>query len=242
MPYYHDGSVTIYHGDCLDVMPLLSGISLVFTSPPYNQNLQAFKMSGMHKETQWVNRISSSYYDTMPEDEYQEWQIRVLNAAWNCCADDASVFYNHKLRWRDSVPIFPVTWLLKTQWVMRQEIVWLRDGSVTQNARMFPPCDERIYWMRKNRWKWTRHDGTWMSVWKIKSAANTEHPVAFPEELPMRAIACCSDVDDVVLDPFGGSGTVCKAAKELGRKSIMIEKEEKYCEIAAKRMAQEVLF
>jgi len=233
---FQNDNVTLWHGDCREVLASLSGVNLVFTSPPYNQNLQAFKPSGMHKESRWVERISSSYYDTMPESDYQEWQIAVCDAAWGACAPDASMFYNHKLRWRDSVPIFPTEWLLRTKWVMRQELIWARDGSVTQNARMFPPAEERIYWMRKDAWKWTRADTTWLSVWKIKSAANTEHPVAFPVELPTRAIVCCTEDGDTVLDPFCGSGTTLIAALETGRKAIGIEIDERWVTVARQRL------
>lgn len=67
------------------------------------------------------------------------------------------------------------------------------------------------------------------------------HPCPFPLELPKRCIAATTDLGDVVLDPFMGSGTTLRAAKDLGRKAIGIEIEERYCEIAAKRLAQEVL-
>jgi modification methylase len=237
--YYNHAGITIYHGDCLEVLPQIHGVTLFFTSPPYNQNLQTFKPSGMHKG--WTERISSSYYDTMPENEYQDWQVSVCNACWDAASDDASMFYNHKLRWRNSIPIFPLEWLTRTNWAMRQEIVWARNGSVTQNARMFPPCDERIYWMRRKAWKWNRADTRWLSVWKVKSAANTEHPAAFPLELPTRAVLCCTDNGDLVLDPFMGSGTTLVAAKYNNRKAIGIEIEEKYCEMAARRLQQDML-
>ncbi len=239
-PYYQDDAVTLYHGDCREIVPQLGLFTLVFTSPPYNQNLQAFKPSGMHKETNWVKRISSSYYDTMDEPEYQREQIELLDICHDRATDDGSLFYNHKLRWRDTIPIFPISWLLQTKWKMRQEIVWARDGSVTQNAKMFPPSDERIYWMRNKSFKWARANPTWMSVWKISSDADTPHPVAFPIELPTRAIVSVTEEGDSVLDPFAGSGTTGRAAKDLGRKCTLIEREERYCEIAARRMAQEV--
>ena len=73
----------------------------------------------------------------------------------------------------------------------------------------------------------------------LKKGPESEHPCPKPlslwEELDKRM------KDGIVLDPFMGSGTTLVAAKELGRKAIGIEIEEKYCEIAVRRLAQEVL-
>ena len=66
----------------------------------------------------------------------------------------------------------------------------------------------------------------------------TKHPSQKPIKLMMQLIAKYSDT---ILDPFMGSGTTLVAAKQLGRKAIGIEIEEKYCEIAVKRLAQDVL-
>jgi DNA modification methylase len=67
------------------------------------------------------------------------------------------------------------------------------------------------------------------------------HPTVKPVDLLGRLISMSSKAGDTILDPFAGSGTTGRAAKDLGRKCTMIEREERYCEIAARRMAQEVL-
>ena len=69
--------------------------------------------------------------------------------------------------------------------------------------------------------------------------------IQHPTQKPLGLMRWCIekvDVGGIILDPFAGSGTTGRAAKDLGRKCILIECEERYCEIAAKRMAQEVLF
>jgi site-specific DNA-methyltransferase (adenine-specific) len=67
---------------------------------------------------------------------------------------------------------------------------------------------------------------------------NNLHPTEKPESVIQQLIVC--NEGETILDPFMGSGTTLRAAKDLGRKAIGIEIEERYCEIAAKRMAQEV--
>ena len=83
---------------------------------------------------------------------------------------------------------------------------------------------------------------TTSNVWKINKIIpnKNQHPTEKPVPLMEKIVHIHSDVGDVVLDPFMGHGSTLRAAKDLGRKAIGIEIEEKYCEIAAKRMAQEV--
>jgi len=80
-----------------------------------------------------------------------------------------------------------------------------------------------------------------IAIWKGPTESETEHPTEKPLWLFKRLVQASSNVGATILDPFMGSGTTLRAAKDLGRKAIGIELEEKYCEISAKRMAQEVL-
>jgi len=80
-------------------------------------------------------------------------------------------------------------------------------------------------------WEFTTYNG-----------GNDLHPCQKPLDLISWLVASMSEPGQTIVDPFAGSGTTGRAAKDLGRKCILIEREERYCEIAAKRMAQEVLF
>ncbi len=247
-PYYNHEGITIYHGDCRDVLPQVGNLECVVTSPPYNQSIDSFTQSGMHKETRWVGKISGGYSDQLEEGDYQAWQCNVLDLAAGALSPTGSIFYNHKIRWRDGVMIHPISWVSQTCLMVRQEIVWARNGSVTLNARMFAPNDERIYWLDKGSHKWNQESVKHFTVWHIAQYGSfgearggiTGHPCAFPLEIPLRCINATTELGDLVCDPFCGSGTTLVAAKNLGRGAIGIEIEEKYCELAAKRLSQEV--
>jgi site-specific DNA-methyltransferase (adenine-specific) len=242
-PYYEQDGITIYHGDCIEAIAGMQDpvVDLTVTSPPYNQRIDSFKPSGMQKGWRWAEKIANGYMDSLTEEEYSDWQTTLFVEIYRVTRDGGSCFYNHKIRWRDGVMLHPIDIVRRTPFRLRQELIWRRDGSLTLNARMFAPNDERIYWLSKGRHKWHQSEVGHLSVWAINSVKSNEHACAFPIEIPSRAILATTDVGDVVLDPFMGSGTTMEAAKKLGRRAIGIEIQERYCEIAAKRLAQSVL-
>ena len=214
---------------------------LLVTSPPYNQSINKFNPSGMHKEGDWVAKVGRlAYADSLPEPEYQAGQKQSLEAWHGAMADGSSVFYNHKNRYRDKRLISPLEWL-PGPFSIRQEIVWARPGSVTQNARMFLPCDERIYWLYKGTGFYfddSTEVKTWSTVWKIGLETNKQHAVAFPVELPARCIRACSRKGGLVLEPHAGSGTTIIAAEQLGRRCYGLEIEPRYCDVICQRWAK----
>lgn len=214
---------------------------LVITSPPYNQNIDTFKASGMQTEgTGFVDRMRTAYQDSLPEEQYQAQQILMLQLVHQYTASNASFFYNHKLRYRDRSPVCPLDWLLKSPWVWRSEIIWDRGSGITLNARMFIPADERIYWLYKGS-EFLFNDvaevKAWSTVWKFAAHNEADFSAAFPNELPYRCIVACSEIGDAVLDPYLGSGTTMVVAEQNKRICYGIEKNPNFVAGALERLA-----
>ncbi len=247
-PYYEHAGIAIYHADCRDVLPSIRGVAVTVTSPPYNTLGSRIpgNATGMHKGNGWISKVGSvGYADDMSEHEYKEWQCVVADYIADATTKGGSFFYNHKVRYRDMVPLHPID-LVRSfmRWQIRQEIIWDRCGAFALNARMFAPNDERIYWMirKGGDFKWNQASASEMSVWRFPPITEVDgHPCPYPETLPTRAIMATTDRGDCVLDPFMGSGTTLFSAKRIGRSAIGIEINEAYCEIAANRLSQEAL-
>jgi DNA modification methylase len=235
-------------GSCMDRDTMVALMedqlaNLIVTSPPYNQGIDRFKPSGMQKENpNWVNRMSEAYDDSMPEEEYQRQQAEMLDRMVEWTTEDASFFYNHKNRYREKHTVSPWFWLLKSlEWEVRQEIIWDRGGSITLNARMFMPSDERLYWLTRGenfRFNDTPEVKAFSTIWPIAPKAEAGVSAPFPVELARRPILGCSRRGDIVLDPYAGSGTVMVAAEGTGRTAYMVEINPLYCDVIAERFSQ----
>lgn len=237
------GLATLYLGDNREVLPELSDIACVVTSPPYNQLENIGKNpTGIWKGKKNApgfagNWAANGYADDVPEAEYQEAQRDLFNRIALVCRPDASLFYNHQLRWRDGDCLHPIAWFAPHQWKLRSEIIWDRRGGMMMNARMFCRFDERVIWfVRGKQWKWNQDFVGLGTVWSIPSVRVKDHPVAFPVEMPLRCILATTDPGDIVLDPYSGSASTGVAAVQNGRRYIGIEREEKYFDAARKRI------
>lgn len=250
IPYYQDATVTIFLGDCLDVLPLLAGVDLIVTSPPYNLGAQPWPSKGHWKpgdatsggRTNWRNGAEAAggvgyedHEDTMPWPDYVVWQHRVWRAMWAALADAGAVFWNHKTRvigdrmWRPDE-------LVPRELPIRQEVIWARAGGLNYSPTYYVPTHERILIVAKEGWRLKSKAASGLGdVWQVPQAPS-EHPAPFPLAIPARAIE--TTAPDLVLDPFMGSGTTLRAAKDAGVRAIGIEKSERYCEMAVQRLAQ----
>ncbi len=259
-PYYEHAGITIYHGDCRDVVPMLDPVDIVFTSPPYAE------------QRDYTGACKDTWNDVVP---------RALSALR--INPDGQVLVNLGLVHRDGEVI--EYWNGLTSAMRDADFrlfgwyVWDKTFALPGNwsGRLAPRHEWLFHFNRNARpviktercrnagtvsasSTFRRKDGTTAPMTRSKegtpvadmkvsesivscppsqSFEDIGHPATFPIGLASRALSWWNGS---VLDPFMGSGTTLRAAKDLGRRAIGIEIEERYCEIAAKRLAQEVLF
>ena len=223
-PYYSEAGIDIYHGDCREVLPSLPRVDLVLTDPPYGIQDRAFDT----EKDQIGGRKGGSNHWHPPSD----WDTHI-DPAWPalvCSISTVVAWFGH---WRKREEVE-----MAMMYPLRAEIVWAKDCHVG------PPCplamrDERIWvfgekGIQGRTFETSVWDEPMIPTWEYRHHKNQK-----PERLMKRLLRWLPD--GAVLDPFMGSGTTLRAAKDLGRKAIGIEIEEKYCEIAANRLRQEVL-
>lgn len=253
--YYQDDAVTIYHGDCCEVLPILSPCELVVTSPPY-YNAREY--------AQWVSY--GEYLVTMRE------ALRLLPVVEGrmVCLNSSSVIESRASRaersCRRNIPgdLYAITHELG--WWFQEELVWEKpEGAAVNRSQRFSvdrhplqwranACTERILvcqvpTTRSNDDLISEYGGAdrivgsfeRSEVWHLNPAEVNGHPAPFPRAIPERLIRFYSWSGDTVLDPFMGSGTTLRAAKDAGRRAVGIEIDERFCEAAALWLSQEVL-
>lgn len=231
-PYYQDESCVIYNARCEEIVHQFRP-DLVVTSPPYNLGDMSGGLANL-----------ADGYDTCADQrepyEYDAWQRDLLWTLWDITAPNGAIFYNHKPVIRSGVAQLPLR-LIPPQCTLRQIITWDRGIGVNWAPGHFLPVSEWIMLIAHPEFKLRDKTASHASdVWRFPPVlTQEEHPAPFPLGLPERAIGATEAA--VILDPFMGSGTTLRAAKNLNRKAIGIEISERYCEIAAKRLAQEVL-
>lgn len=210
-PYYQDEAVTIYHGDCREILPTLSGDALI-TDPPYG-----IKWTG----ATWNDKC---------DPELIRWIVAEGNrlAGW-CFVFQSMPNVGHFHEW------FPEGWRIfaacKNFARIRATGIWHSwDPVVFWNSGENRPYEPGTV----NR---DFHVGNVAGVFGDKNG----HPSPKPIDTMRHIVSIASNPGETVIDPFMGSGTTLRAAKDLGRKAIGVEIEERYCEIAARRMCQEVL-
>lgn len=236
-PYYSDDAVTLYHGDCLDVMKTLGSVDLVLTDPPYSvSTAKSFDRTQFAKGVRNLNFF----------DGDQDWSTMTAGVVERVmvAADLARALY----AWCGHRQFGRIVDTLEAAGWKTRPIAWAKECPIPA-----PPgvgydsaLELCVYAWRAGR-KWTPTTGTKNP--NVIHADGYRHgqpgKLAHPTQKPIRTIEIplmnSTEPGDLVLDPFAGSGTTLRVAKDNGRRAIGIELEERYCEIAARRLDQGVL-
>ena len=230
----------VINGDCIEVLKQLpeNSVDLIVTSPPYNKH-SANRKCGSSDSWQKANINYDGFDDNLDESVYQAQQREVLRECLRVLKRTGSIFYNHKARIIKHATIFPHEWL--GGFIVRQMVVWNRKATPMLEPIRFMPITEYIFWITKERTtpKFNGEAFSYSEIWEIPAQKDNDHPAPFPIEIPLRAILSTTDKDDIVLDPYGGSGTTAVAAIRTNRNFILIEQSAGYCAIAEKRIKEE---
>ena len=222
-------------------------IDIIITSPPYNKGGLNGKYNKGPKWNKTIDYGGDFNIDNKPENEYQEWQLKILKECHRVLKKDGLMFYNHKNRIvkGKGYIITPYTWLLKSPFLIRQEIIWNRKSGPNQEQSRYIPAYENIYVLAKQKdtlFKRNKDAEHKTDIWTINPDRNNNHPAPFPIDIPRNILNCLNEekIKDrqlIILDPFMGSGTTAKAAIEKGYDYIGFEIVEEYCKIIIKKGA-----
>lgn len=241
--YYERNGITIYHGDCRDVLPALEAVDQVITDPPYSEYVHSKSRRGgaefpdADANHASFSRVKEFGFCAMSADlrAFVSAATARISARWALVFSDVESSH----LWRDELVGCGLEYIRTGAWV--------KVGATPQFTGDRPATGFEAITIAhpKGRKRW--NGGGKHALWSFPIVLNrggadprlhtTQKPAALMREL----VSLFTDPGDLILDPFMGSGTTLRAAKDLGRRAIGIELEERYCEIAAKRLEQEVL-
>jgi len=248
----------IFHSSCVSMHHLKDkSVDLMVTSPPYNININ---YGNKWEKGKLIATKGKKYDDKMDEANYREMLEKCFNETKRVLKNNGQIWINIKNRYSKG-QIIPPFWILEyfTDMYLKNIIIWNFDWGGATNKR-FSSRYEYIFFftMDKNNYTFNLDDvkipalnyrpdryksqlKNPSDVWRISlvsgnSKERTEHPAQYPEELIERIIKVGSNPNDLILDPFMGSGTTAVVAKKLGRKFVGYEIELEYINIAKKRL------
>ena len=257
-PYYQDDAVTIYHGDCLDVLPALEAVDLIITDPPYSEHAHRNQRRGGPelerkgdgtRTRAGISRKRELGFRHLDESTRREaaFHFGKLVRRWVLVFSDVEICH----LWRRELQAGGLEYIRTAAWRKLNATPQFTGDRPAVGFETItiahPPGKKKWNGGGRHGW-WEFHDDTAAPVWEVPIVRNRSHAeprlhtTQKPLALMSRMIEEFTDIGETILDAFAGSGTTLRAAKDLGRKAIGIEREECYCEVAAKRMAQETLF
>ena len=226
-PYWTDGVVTLYHANCLDILPLLDHVDVTITDPPYEAEAHTLqrRQRGAARGVQEAPLLFDPMSDTTRSASAGE--IARLTRRWvlTFCQIEAAP------TWRTSYEMGGLEYC--------RTCIWVKPDGAPQFTGDRPGMGYETFVVMhprgKKRWNGGGRRGVWTEYIAPQNGARfhqTQKPLLLMREL----VRLFSDLGETILDPFAGSATTLVAARIEGRRAIGIEQSEQYCEVAARRL------
>lgn len=228
-PYYSADGIQIFHADCRDILPLIepATVDLVLTDPPYGVQY----VTGMRSHT-----------DPLVAEIANDESLNIVADAMPML-DRLLAPNRHAYAFASPAKIGDATALLADWWQIKNLLVWDKGeaGSVGDLDAGYGVNWEAVIYASKGRRPLNGKRPRCIYRYEWSGSRDPVHPTVKPVGLLAWLIAKSSNDGELVLDPFMGSGPTLRAARDLGRRAIGIELEERYCEAAVRRLQQSVL-
>lgn len=235
-PYYQDEAVMLYHGDCREVLPLYMGpMDHVITDPPYARDVYVRMRKLESASTTRPSRVGPNIRkmaagDIGAIDECLEYVARWIGShvrRWAIVFSDVETCG----RWRDALEDAGMRYVRTGAWAKPDAMPQMTGDRPAVGFEPATICHA----LGAMRW----NAGGKLALWTHGTCKvdRPDHPCPKPLPLMEELILDFTDDGETILDPFAGSGTTLVAAKRLGRKSVGIEREERFCEVTARRLA-----
>ena len=232
--YYQDDLVTLYLGDCLEIVPEIGEVDLLMTDPPYSLSVGQDHTKNKNKGTRRLNFFDGDMnWASMTDGVVKRTML---------AADKANAAYV----WCGHRQFGPLVESFEDAGWKTRFLVWSKRCPVPA-----PPgvgwdsaAELCVYAFRDGR-QWTPPTGTKApnvisaDSYRHGQPGKLEHPTQKPPTTASIPIGFSTKPGDTVLDIFAGSGTTLLVARDMGRRAIGVEIEERYCEIIAKRLSQQ---
>ena len=213
-PYYQDAAVTIFCGDCREIVPTLGKFDLLLTDPPYEMTAKGGGIGAKRQYLKDIEGFTDGGFDDSILDAFDNWVCFCSIAQMPRLIERAMVRRWMLVTWNkpNPTPLVNGNYLPDTEYIVHSfPSGGLCGGYKTRSRFIVHPAQQ-----------------------------HNLHPNEKPLAVVSKMIQVGTTEGQTIIDTFAGSGTTGRAAKDLGRKCVLIEREERYCEIAAKRMWQEV--
>jgi len=240
-PYYEEDNITIYKGDCLDILKDIPNGStdLILTDPPYNISEGTTPIYDTRRPKGSKSRkiqLDASW-DKMTDEEFLVIMKTFVDNIYEMLKPSGTLYFFTSDRY-----LSDIRRMVREKMVYRQTCIWIKSNPVPQMRKVkYMHATELFFLAHKEKghdsFRW--ENGQRSNVFYHPIVAGKErskHPTQKPLWLMQELIKYGSKENDSVLDPFMGSGTTLVACKTLGRKGIGIEISEEYCDIAITRL------